>query len=321
VPSSEQHPLVEPVITWYRHNARDLPWRAPGVPAWQVLVSEVMLQQTPVSRVLPVWREWVERWPGPRDLAAEPPGEAIRAWGRLGYPRRALRLHEAAQAIVERHGGELPADRDRLRDLPGVGAYTAAAVATFAFGQRHAVVDVNVRRVHARAVTGVQHPQPSLSAAETVLAEQLLPRDRETAGRWSIGVMELGALVCTARNPGCDGCPVRRLCAWRLAGGPEYQGPARRGQAWAGTDRQVRGKLLQALRDTPGPLPAAHLAEAVPDGTLRDPGQRSRCLSGLITDGLVEPLPGNRFRLPTGDLEPSSATSGNLVRVPPPAPA
>ncbi|MFI7587949.1 A/G-specific adenine glycosylase [Spongisporangium articulatum] len=293
-----EHPLVEPVIAWYDANARDLPWRAPGVPAWPVLISEVMLQQTPVNRVLPVWREWVERWPTPAALAAETPGEVIRAWGRLGYPRRALRLHEAAGVIVERHGGELPTDHAQLLALPGIGTYTAAAVATFAYGQRHAVVDVNVRRVHARAVTGDAHPQNNLSAAESALAQRLLPEHPRTAARWAIGVMELGALVCTARTPRCGDCPVEHLCAWRAAGSPAHDGPPRRGQAWAGTDRQVRGKLMAALRATRTPLTAAQLREAAPDDVLKDPRQRERCLAGLVEDGLVEPLPDDRYRLP-----------------------
>src|SRR3954470_7118450 len=135
------------VERWYADNARDLPWRRPDVSPWAVLVSEVMLQQTPVARVVPAWQEWMQRWPTPADLAAEPAGEAVRAWGRLGYPRRALRLHTAARAIVEQHGGEVPASYDDLRALPGVGDYTAAAVATFAHGRRHVVLDTNVRRV------------------------------------------------------------------------------------------------------------------------------------------------------------------------------
>ena len=280
--------LVRPLLAWYARSARDLPWRADDRTPWGVLVSEVMLQQTPVARVLPVWHEWLRRWPTPADLAAEPPGAAVRAWGRLGYPRRALRLHRAAQQVVERHGGRLPDDLASLRALDGVGTYTAAAVATFAFGQRHAVVDTNVRRVLARAVEGRALPSPTLTAAEQRLAVRAVPPDEATAARWAIAVMELGALVCTARAPRCDQCPVADRCAWRLAGAPPYEGPARRGQSWAGTDRQVRGRLLAVLRAADGPVSRRALHAAVPDGDLRDPHQRERALTSLLEDGLVD---------------------------------
>jgi A/G-specific adenine glycosylase len=285
----DAHPLHEPLLRWYSGHARDLPWRAAAATPWGVLVSEVMLQQTPVARVLPVWREWTERWPTASDLATSSPGEAVRAWGRLGYPRRALRLHATARALVERHRGEVPDDLAALRALPGVGAYTAAAVAAFAFGRRHAVVDTNVRRVHARAVAGAALAAPALTAAETALAEALLP----TSARWGVAVMELGALVCTARSPRCADCPVADVCAWRLAGSPAHEGPARRGQAWAGSDRQVRGVLLSVLRKAPGPVRRAALERAWADGA-----QRERCLGSLVVDGLVEPMANGRFRLP-----------------------
>lgn len=291
-PGQVQH-LHDDVLDWYAHAQRDLPWRRPDADAWAVLVSEVMLQQTPVVRVEPVWRAWLQRWPTPADLAAEPSGEAVRAWGRLGYPRRALRLHAAAEAIVDRHGGVVPDDPDALLALPGVGAYTAAAVGAFAFGRRAAVVDTNVRRVQARLVTGVQYPAPALTRAETDLAERLLPSDDASAARWNVAVMELGALVCTARAPGCDVCPVRADCAWLLAGRPEHDGPPRKGQAWAGTDRQVRGRLLQVLRSQDDPVPRARLEQEWPQEQ-----QRERCLDGLVADGLVEPCSGDRFALP-----------------------
>ena len=285
-------PLHAPVLAWYATAARDLPWRRPETSPWAVLVSELMLQQTPVARVLPAYGAWVARWPSPAALAAEPPGEAVRAWGRLGYPRRALRLHAAAVAVVERHGGHVPSSYDALLALPGVGAYTAAAVASFAFGQAHAVVDTNVRRVQARAVTGMQHASVTQTAAETRLATSLVPDDG-SAARWAVAVMELGALVCTARSPRCGACPVAGLCAWRLAGFPPYAGPPRRGQAYAGTDRQVRGRLLAVLRDSDTPVPADVLARA-----WDEPRQRARALDGLVTDGLVEPLADGCYRLP-----------------------
>jgi A/G-specific adenine glycosylase len=220
-------------------------------------------------------------------------------WERLGYPRRALRLHAAAVAMVERHGGDVPSGSAELFALPGVCSYTAAAVASFAFGGRHAVLDTNVRRVFARIVSGSRYPPASLTATETALAETLLP-DAASAPRWAVATMELGALVCTARTPRCDACPVSDVCRWRLDGSPEHAGPPRRRQAYDGTDRKVRGLLLAALRAEDGPIPRRRLIEAVPDVVLRDPLQRDRALDGLVTDGLVEPLNGGLFRLPAG---------------------
>jgi len=301
------HPLHTPVLAWYAVHARVLPWREPGCSPWGVLVSEVMLQQTPVARVLPAWQRWTARWPRPADLAAEPVGEAIRAWERLGYPRRAVRLHEAATAMVERHGGEVPSARPHLLALPGIGQYTAAAVASFAFGQRHAVVDTNVRRVLARAVTGVAQAAPAMTAAERAVAENLVPDDEARAATWAVASMELGALICTARSPRCADCPVLVLCRWQAEGTPPYTGPPRRGQRYEGTDRYVRGLIMAALRDahdTGGALTRARLETAVPDAVLRDPGQRARCLDSLVFDGLVEPLARNRFRLPLDGFEP-----------------
>ncbi|MCX4748261.1 A/G-specific adenine glycosylase [Kitasatospora sp. NBC_01287] len=282
------------VLDWYREHARDLPWRAPEASPWAVMVSEFMLQQTPVKRVLPVYAAWLERWPTPAALAADAPGEAVRMWGRLGYPRRALRLHAAASAIVELHSGEVPDDHAELLALPGVGEYTAAAVASFAFRQRHAVLDTNVRRVFARAVTGEEYPAQATTAAERRTATELLPDHPEVAAGWAVGVMELGALVCTARSPECGSCPLRAHCAWDRAGRPPYQGPARRGQTYEGTDRQVRGKLLAVLREAHGEVPRHRL-----DAVWPDPVQRSRALDGLIIDGLVEPVGQGGFRLPS----------------------
>ncbi|WP_328385345.1 A/G-specific adenine glycosylase [Streptomyces sp. NBC_00400] len=285
--------LHGPVTDWFDEHARDLPWRRPEAGAWGVMVSEFMLQQTPVSRVLPVYEQWLARWPRPADLAAEAPGEAVRAWGRLGYPRRALRLHAAASAIQERHGGDVPREHSQLLALPGVGEYTAAAVASFAYGQRHAVLDTNVRRVFARAVAGRQFPPNATTAAERKLARQLLPEDENLAARWAAATMELGALLCTARAPECGRCPIAARCAWRLAGSPAHDGPARRTQTYAGTDRQVRGKLLAVLREAVTPVPQQAL-----DAVWDEPVQRARALDGLVSDGLVEPLGGGRYRLP-----------------------
>jgi A/G-specific adenine glycosylase len=248
------------------------------------MVSEFMLQQTPVGRVLPLFETWLDRWPTPAALAADEPGEAVRAWGKLGYPRRALRLHASAVAIVERHGGDVPSDIDALRALPGVGDYTAAAIASFAFGQRHVVLDTNVRRLFARTVQGIEFPADSLTAAERGLAANLLP-DRD-AHRWAAATMELGAVVCTARSPQCASCPIDDRCAWNLSGRPAHAGPRRRGQAYAGTDRQVRGLLLDVLRESNLPVTRAALVAAW-DDPVSDPGQRERCLASLIDDGLV----------------------------------
>jgi A/G-specific adenine glycosylase len=283
--------LREAIIGWYGTAARDLPWRRAEADAWGILVSEIMLQQTPVVRVLPIWQEWMERWPTPAALAAEPPGEAVRHWGRLGYPRRALNLHACARAVTAEHGGRVPSTYAELRRLPGIGDYTAAAVASFAYGGSHAVLDTNVRRVLARVVRGEEFPPKVPAAAERRLAESLVPAS--DAPRWAVAVMELGALVCTARAPRCARCPVAGQCAWRLAGYPAYDGPARRGQTYAGTDRQCRGRLLAVLRDAHGPVQKAAL-----DAVWSDHLQRERALDALITDGLAEPLPDGTYRLP-----------------------
>jgi A/G-specific adenine glycosylase len=283
-------PFPRSVTSWYRANARDLPWRRPDASAWGVVVSEFMLQQTPVARVLPVWELWMQRWPSPAALTAAAAGDAVRAWGRLGYPRRALRLHATASAIVERHGGAVPSSYDELRALPGVGDYTAAAVAAFAFGARTAVLDTNVRRVYRRVFEGCDDMPASPTTAERAAALARVPRS--LPAEFSAAVMELGATMCTSRAPGCDRCPVADGCAWLAAGRPAARTP-RRGQRYDGTDRQARGRLLAVLRDRHEPVPAADLDLAWPDRL-----QRARALDGLVADGLVEPLADGWFRLP-----------------------
>ena len=290
---SSRSTFPDTVRAWYDTAARDLPWRAPGVGAWPILVSEVMLQQTPVSRVLPAWTAWLERWPTPAALAADSPGEAVRMWGKLGYPRRALRLVECARTIVARHGGIVPCEVAELELLPGIGAYTARAVAVFAYGHRHAVVDTNVRRVVARAVKGSGAAGPPSAARDHRAVEALLPPDPREAAVVSIALMELGALICTARAPRCDRCPAAQLCAWRLAGCPPYTGPTARPQHFSGTDRQVRGLLLDVLRTADGPVDKAPLDLAWTDGV-----QRERALDGLVADGLVDPREDGRYALP-----------------------
>jgi len=281
--------LHDDVITWFDGAGRDLPWRTDPQP-WRVMVSEFMLQQTPVARVLPVFDAWTRRWPTPADLASDTPGEAVRAWGKLGYPRRALRLHESATTIVELHGGEVPRNLDDLRALPGVGDYTAAAIASFAFGERHVVLDTNVRRVFARMVDGAEFAERSVSSAERALAEALLPI--HDADRWAAATMELGALICSARSPRCGACPVAERCAWNLAGRPAHDGPQRRGQDYAGTDRQVRGRLLDVFRASDDPVDKGAL-----DAAWDDAEQRERCLESLLADGLITQIGDDRYRL------------------------
>ncbi|MGA9749777.1 MAG: A/G-specific adenine glycosylase [Nocardioides sp.] len=285
--------LQRQVVAWYEEHARQLPWREPSASPWAVMVSEFMLQQTPVVRVLPVWSTWLERWSTPAALAAETPGEAVRAWGRLGYPRRALRLHAAAREIVRRHDGEVPRHHADLLALPGIGDYTASAIAAFAFGDRHVVLDTNVRRVLARARRGLEFPTVSISRAERDLAEELLPTDDAAAARWSVAVMELGALVCSAASPRCADCPVREACAWRSAGYPAYDGPPRRGQTYEGTDRQCRGRILAVARESVGPVHRSRIDAVWPGGD-----QRERCLASLVHDGLLTEASPGYFALP-----------------------
>ena len=271
------------VKSWFEANKRDLPWRADGFPAWGILVSEIMLQQTPVVRVVPRLEQWLARWPTPASLAASPAGDAVRAWERLGYPRRALNLHAAAVAITEQHGGVVPRDVAELLALPGIGDYTARAVAVFAYGDRHPVVDTNVRRVLARAVDGNADPGPPSTKRDLAAMEAQLPAPLPAARTFNAAVMELGAVVCTARAPRCEVCPIAAQCAWRLAGYPAYEGARRAVQKkYEGSDRQVRGVILAALRARDDALPASSLPELWPDAA-----QRGRALDGLLTDGLV----------------------------------
>lgn len=280
---SESHSrTVERVISWYAANARPLPWREGATP-WAILVSEIMLQQTPVARVLPVWNQWIEQWPTPTALAREESGEAIRAWGRLGYPRRAQRLHQSAQIIRDQHAGEVPDSLAPLLALPGVGTYTAAAVLAFAFGQRHLVLDTNVRRVLARLDQGCEFPPEHLTRSEQQRAERWVPTHPGPASTWAAASMELGALVCTSTSPGCTRCPVADACRWRADGYPAWAGRPRRGQPYAGTDRQCRGALLAVLRNAEGSVPRDRVLAA----WTADPAQAERALQSLLTDGLI----------------------------------
>jgi A/G-specific adenine glycosylase len=284
--------VVDRVIAWYDINARPLPWRAAGTSAYAILVSEVMAQQTPVDRVVPSWQDWLQMWPTPTALAQANPAEVIRMWGRLGYPRRALRLREAAIRCVQRHGGQIPDTYEDLIALPGVGDYTASAVLAFAFHKRASALDTNVRRVLARAVGGQQRPGASLTRSERMRADALLPHADAKAARWSQAVMELGARVCVANKPACGACPIQRQCAWFAAGRPTSDIPAPRSQGYAGTDRQVRGLLMAALRAN------TTVTKRELDVIWADPAQRERALDSLLDDGLVELMDDGRFRLP-----------------------
>ncbi len=286
--------IAPAVNEWFTRNKRDLPWRADGFPAWGILVSEIMLQQTPVVRVVPRLEAWLARWPTPAALAASPAGDAVRAWERLGYPRRALNLHAAAVAITERHGGVVPSEVDELLELPGVGQYTARAVAAFAFGKRVPVVDTNVRRVLARAIDGDGEAGPASTTRDLAAMSAQLPAGEADARTFNAAVMELGAVVCTARSPHCEVCPIARQCAWRGAGYPAYDGARRPVQKkYEGSDRQVRGLILAALRQRNDALPALELA-----GLWADPLQRGRALDGLLADGLVVGSPEDGYALP-----------------------
>ncbi len=283
--------ICDELVAWYGHARRDLPWRSPDVTAWQILVSEFMLQQTPVARVTPIWLDWVARWPTPSATAAASAADVLRAWGKLGYPRRAKRLHECATVIATEHDDRVPDDVEVLLTLPGVGSYTARAVACFAYQQSVPVVDTNVRRVVARAIHGLAdagNPSTTRDMAD-VLA--LMP-EGETAPAFSAALMELGATVCTARSPKCGVCPLS-ACAWRAAGYPPAATASRPAQRFAGTDRQVRGKLLDVLRASTSPVPRDQLDVV----WLTDTAQRDRALDSLLVDGLVEQTADGRFAL------------------------
>ncbi|MFK4760648.1 A/G-specific adenine glycosylase [Microbacterium sp. ZW T5_45] len=285
-PSSAAVSAMHHLSEWYRGAARDLPWRRAEFHeeygAWGTLVSEFMLQQTPVNRVIPHLTAWLARWPRPSLLAAAAPADVVTQWANLGYPRRALWLHRAAIEITDRHGGVVPRDVDALLALTGIGDYTARAVAAFAYGDRHPVVDTNTRRVLARAVDGQSQPSPP-SRRDLTLMESLLPASDAESAVFNAAAMELGATVCTARSPKCDVCPLRTSCAWVAAGRPDTGDTRRRQAAFEGSDRQARGAVLRLLRSRP----AGVLLDAVlPDWP--DPHQRDRAIGTLISDGLAE---------------------------------
>lgn len=243
-----------------------------------------MLQQTQVARVVPRFTAFLETFPTPAECASAPVSEVVRAWQGLGYNRRAVNLHRAATRIVDRHGGEVPADVRVLETLPGVGPYTARAVASLAYDHDVGVLDTNAARVLARAVAGRR-----LGRAEA----QRLADDNVPAGRssdWNQAVMDLGATVCTKRSPRCDACPVVTACVWAAAGWPSPDpvvgtaGSSTPQSTFAGSDRQGRGRLVDALRC--GPVPLDRLADAA--GWPEDPDRALRVADGLVRDGLAE---------------------------------
>ncbi|CAN7286181.1 A/G-specific adenine glycosylase [Microbacterium foliorum] len=276
-----------PLADWYRGAARDLPWRRPrfheDFGAWGTLVSEFMLQQTPVNRVIPHLEAWLDRWPTPAAMAAASTSDVLQQWANLGYPRRALWLHRAAVEITERHGGVVPKDVDALLKLSGIGDYTARAVAVFAYGDRHPVVDTNTRRVMARAILGQAQPGPP-SRRDLELMDSLLPADVAESAVFNAAAMELGATICTARSPRCEICPLVGVCAWVAAGRPDTGDTRRRQATFEGSDRQARGAVLRILRAA---APDAVLIDSVL-AEWPDPLQRDRAIDSLIADGLAE---------------------------------
>lgn len=242
-----------------------------------------MLQQTPVSRVLPHLEAWLARWPSAPALAAATPAEVLQQWSNLGYPRRALWLHRAAIEVTDRHDGVVPRDVEALLALSGIGDYTARAVAAFAYGDRHPVVDTNTRRVLARAVLGQAQPgAPSRKDLE--LMSSLLPEDDDEAAIFNAAAMELGATVCVSRRPRCEQCPLIESCAWVGAGRPDTGDSRRRQAAFEGSDRQARGAALRVLRTAaPEAVPLVSVLADWPDAL-----QRDRAIDSLIADGLAE---------------------------------
>ena len=275
------------ITSWFKKNKRDLPWRKTD--AWGVLVSEFMLQQTPVNRVLPVFEAWMKRWPTAASLAKATPAEVITAWGRLGYPRRALRLHECAKEITHNLEGKIPESQAELRALPGIGEYTAAAITAFAFEKRSLVLDINIRRLFARLFDGVETPTQSATKVEKSRYEELIPK--KDPHLWAAATMELGAVICTSQSPKCGICPVAHVCTWRSLDYPKSDIVKRR-QSWHGTDRQCRGTIVQALRENEV-LTKSQITQ------LWDvPSQLEKALLTLLDDGLIESRGKNKFSLP-----------------------
>jgi A/G-specific adenine glycosylase len=268
--------LRKQVLVWGASNLRDLPWRRTRDP-WTILVSETMLQQTQVARVVDRLAEFLDQFPDPASCAAASPGDVVTAWAGLGYNRRSLMLHRAAIQIVAAHAGEVPSDLEELLALPGVGPYTARAVRAFAFELPAAVVDTNIGRIYAR-IQGRKLTGPEVQD----IADETSPDDQPWL--WNQAIMELGALVCTKRSPSCGTCPVRILCAWAGEGDDPARGSAAVSVPQArfeGSDRQLRGRLVDAMRSAPVPL--SEIAATMRTDTTR----AGTVLAGLIRDGLA----------------------------------
>jgi A/G-specific adenine glycosylase len=267
------------------------PWRSDDPDPYAVLVSEVMLQQTQVARVVPAYTDFLRRFPTMKDLARSSRADVVVAWSGLGYLRRAVALHEAARKIVLELRGRVPSDVETLRALPGVGPYTAAAVASIAFGVPVAAVDTNVRRVTARARAGVEPAELGLREIEELAAEWL---DVEDPGGWNAALMDLGRSVCRRRSPRCGECPIRDACRFRAAGRDAFasSAPTRRQQPFEGSFRQLRGAVVAVLRERSSAT-SAELAKA----TGRPRERVEAAVNALVHDGLVE-VDRGRVRLP-----------------------
>jgi len=265
------------VFAWFEANKRDLPWRK-STP-WGVMVSEYMLQQTQVNRVLPVWNEWMQRWTTPKDLAGAKKSDLLKAWGRLGYPRRALRLHEAATIIAKEFKDQVPDSIEELRQLPGVGEYTAAAIMAFAHKKSSLLLDVNVRRLFSRSLEGRDFPPLHMTNSERESRTQLIPTDAHT---WAAATMELGALICNSTKPKCDICPLSNSCLWRAKGFPCSHNAKKRVQQWHGTDRQCRGVVIEFLSNHP------KATKNSLSKVWEDSSQLEKCLETLISDGIIQ---------------------------------
>lgn len=293
IPSSTLEFVQKEIIDWFETHGRKLPWREPGFTPWGQLVSEFMLQQTPVARVIPKLERWLELWPSPEALATSPVADALREWGNLGYPRRALWLHACAVKITETFGGEVPSEVSELLTLPGVGPYTARAIAVFSFGAHEPVVDTNIRRVIARYHLGLAGQGPPQEKYDLEVMTKLLP-SQETSPVFNAGMMELGALICTARNPQCEECPIKDNCAWRISGYPATNQKKKPVQKkYEGSDRQARGAIMKKLRESPHPVTKAELIPLWNDTT-----QLERAMMGLLGDGLIELVGDDIFQLP-----------------------
>jgi A/G-specific adenine glycosylase len=267
---------ADALLGWGVPRLRDLPWRRTR-DAWAVLVSEVMLQQTQVARVIPKWHAFMDAFPTPSACASVPLGDVLRLWQGLGYPRRARNLQATAAAVVTDHGGVMPRRLDQLLALPGIGPYTARAVIAFAHEGHAAVVDTNIARVHAR------HIGRRLTAREVQAAADasLVTGDSWV---WNQALMDLGATVCTARAPRCTECPLRPGCAWHGDGPDPAAGSAGvsgRQSRFDGSDRQARGRLLAALGDQRVPLAEAAAVMSV------DADRAARLVAALESEGLI----------------------------------